>query len=1157
MAELAAERDILDTIMENTPAQLAYLDREFRFVRVNDDYERVSGHSAEDLIGRGHFELFPNEENEEIFRRVRDTGEPVRFAAKPFAYADQPERGVTYWDWTLVPVKDAAGEVTGLVFSLLDVTEMERARRVREAHLGLLQRMLDVSQRLLAESTIEGVLQEAARAARDLTGAGRARIYRWSVATGGQVLADASGRRVAGGTWAPVEGGGSDQEAAALWDWLAGPDGPGAAHHGTRAAAARLDLGVESQRGAIVALGKREGEFGPEDEAMLGQLASLTSLALAHIRATGQAERRAEEREAVFGALTDAVFVYNADGDIIGCNAAVRAALGYSPIGRSRRVIVSQISLRFSDNTPVRFSDLPSSRALRGETVRGERFLYNGPNGRVLTLLISAAPFVLDGQVAGAVVVWHDVTEREALLEALRAEQGRMHAVIDHAPLGIVVADAEARIVLVNPIAERAFGGPLPYGEPGAEVLGSRLLLPDGGGPVGARHPLVRAALHGDTSHDEELLLPLSGGGYRHLLHHAAPVRLPPAGEIDGAVLVFQDVTEQRQAEEALHRRQEEFRALVENAPDIVARLDRDLRYTYVNPVVERYLGSSPDDLVGRGIEDLGTDSVVVALLEEAIGEVFGSGSERTLEYAQNVGSERYYMEARLSPEFAPDGTVHSVLSVTRDISERQRARQALGRYALRLQVLHMLDRAILAARSVDDIAHAAIEAVRDIVPYRRSSVLLFDLPADEVIIHAQHVAEEGDARLQVLREGARLPMSTVWFRDVLERGETYLVDDLRGVTADSVALDDLKGLGIRAYASLPLITQGELIGALTLGMSAPGALGGEALDVGQEVADELAIGVRQARLDAQVRRHAQALEQTVARRTAALRESEERFRAVYEEAGIGIAMVDEDGVVRDANPALRTMLGYSAAELVGRPLSSFEFQDETGRPPADGEATRDVDPFHYAMGEGGGHLREEKQYRRQDGRRLWVEQTVTVVRQGARRAPFAIVLLDDITERKQMLAALQQNERLAMSGRMAVTVAHEINNPLQAVIGCLGLARELVGDSVPEAIRYLDVGARNSSRPRVSSAACATSIALPPGGSRAHRPEHASGAGDRDHPAQAGGAGHRPLSRDGSAAPGVLGARPHPAGDHQPGPQRGRGDAERRAPDVAHPGHQ
>jgi PAS domain S-box-containing protein len=117
------EKNVIKGIMENTGAMLAYLDLEFNFVAVNSAYAKGSGHSAEALIGKNLFTLFPNAENQAIFEKVRNTGKTVSYHDKPFDFAGQPERGVTYWDWTLAPVKDETGNVLGLVLSLMETTQ--------------------------------------------------------------------------------------------------------------------------------------------------------------------------------------------------------------------------------------------------------------------------------------------------------------------------------------------------------------------------------------------------------------------------------------------------------------------------------------------------------------------------------------------------------------------------------------------------------------------------------------------------------------------------------------------------------------------------------------------------------------------------------------------------------------------------------------------------------------------------------------------------------------------------------------------------------------------------------------------------------------------------------------------------------------------------
>lgn len=125
--------DIFRAFMENTEAQLAYLDSDFNFVEVNSSYIKGCGHSRKDLIGKNHFALFPNKENQKIFTTVRDSGKALTFKDKPFVYADQPEKGITYWDWSLVPIRNEEDKTEGLVLSLVDVTDHHRLLEKLEA----------------------------------------------------------------------------------------------------------------------------------------------------------------------------------------------------------------------------------------------------------------------------------------------------------------------------------------------------------------------------------------------------------------------------------------------------------------------------------------------------------------------------------------------------------------------------------------------------------------------------------------------------------------------------------------------------------------------------------------------------------------------------------------------------------------------------------------------------------------------------------------------------------------------------------------------------------------------------------------------------------------------------------------------------------------
>jgi len=138
---LRENNEILERIFDSTHFSVVYLDRDFNFIRVNQAYAKACGYPPEYFPGKNHFQLYPHEENEAIFRRVVQSGEPFTITAKPFEFPDHPEWGVTYWDWTLHPLRDPKGNVEALLFVLLDVTE----RRRGEDMLARLGRILDSS----------------------------------------------------------------------------------------------------------------------------------------------------------------------------------------------------------------------------------------------------------------------------------------------------------------------------------------------------------------------------------------------------------------------------------------------------------------------------------------------------------------------------------------------------------------------------------------------------------------------------------------------------------------------------------------------------------------------------------------------------------------------------------------------------------------------------------------------------------------------------------------------------------------------------------------------------------------------------------------------------------------------------------------------------
>lgn len=127
--ELSNANRLLETIFNHTHMMVAYMDRDFNFIRVNRAYALSDMREPSYFVGKNHFDLYPGTQNEEIFRTAVQKGEPQFQFAGRFGYVNHPKRAAMYWDWSLVPVKDDEGRIIGLIHTLLNVTDRINAEK--------------------------------------------------------------------------------------------------------------------------------------------------------------------------------------------------------------------------------------------------------------------------------------------------------------------------------------------------------------------------------------------------------------------------------------------------------------------------------------------------------------------------------------------------------------------------------------------------------------------------------------------------------------------------------------------------------------------------------------------------------------------------------------------------------------------------------------------------------------------------------------------------------------------------------------------------------------------------------------------------------------------------------------------------------------------
>jgi PAS domain S-box-containing protein len=149
--ELSYTNDLFKNIFSATSTHFAYMDKMFNFLKVNNAYANMAGHSVDFFTGKNHFDLYPNEEAEEIFQSVIDTGESFHTKSRPFTNPDQTEQETTYWDWTLIPIKDAHNKVQTLLLSLYNVTERKKLELDMQQQAEILKKILIEKDTLLKE----------------------------------------------------------------------------------------------------------------------------------------------------------------------------------------------------------------------------------------------------------------------------------------------------------------------------------------------------------------------------------------------------------------------------------------------------------------------------------------------------------------------------------------------------------------------------------------------------------------------------------------------------------------------------------------------------------------------------------------------------------------------------------------------------------------------------------------------------------------------------------------------------------------------------------------------------------------------------------------------------------------------------------------------
>src|SRR5687768_5305987 len=166
-----------------------------------------------------------------------------------------------------------------------------------------------------------------------------------------------------------------------------------------------------------------------------------------------------------------------------------------------------------------------------------------------------------------------------------------------------------------------------------------------------------------------------------------------------------------------------------------------------------------------------------------------------------------------------------------------------------------------------------------------------------------------------------------------------------------------------------------------------------------------------------------------------ALRRSEEQYRQIVETTTDGIITVDHEGKILFVNKRLAEMLGYQPPEMVGKPATSFM--------PVAGQA---VATAAFKRRESGLTDSIDATFLHRDGTEVTVHVAGTPVVDAKGNHTGSMAVVHDVTEQRRLQSQLMVSDRMASVGTLAAGVAHEINNPLAAVMANLDYIADVIG---------------------------------------------------------------------------------------------------------------
>ena len=322
------------------------------------------------------------------------------------------------------------------------------------------------------------------------------------------------------------------------------------------------------------------------------------------------------------------------------------------------------------------------------------------------------------------------------------------------------------------------------------------------------------------------------------------------------------------------------FQKLIERSTDHIVLADADGTITYSNPAIEHVQGYSVDEYIGLQMRDILHPDDLPRAREFLESLLSAPNVTKTAAFRGRHKLGHYVWIEVNAVNLLDDPDIGAIVTNSRDISERKQAEGLVNRYAQRMEILHNIDHDIINAQSVQSLVETALKHIRQLIPCQRAGLGLVDFDSNELVVFATShniVYERG--------KGSRIPLKPGYFEEYGTNTVT-VIDDIQLMPEPNATYQQLLKEGMRSSLRALLIVDGRPIGILGLNADTPGFFTDEYQEIAIEVANQLAIAIRQLRLSEELERRAAELEQNNAdllKAEAALSRYAQRMEILHE----------------------------------------------------------------------------------------------------------------------------------------------------------------------------------------------------------------------------------------------------------------------------------